>query len=98
MPGGGASPSPSSSRNAETPYMATLVLGAAGAAIGVGGVFWVMGAMIGAGSRMAWLLGHTPMPTFKPVTPEAGAAQPGVAGSRVASADSDVTDVEPKQN
>lgn len=75
-----------------------LMFGAAGAAIGVGGVFWVMGAMIGAGSRMAWLLGHTPMPTFKPVTPEAGAAQPGVAGSSVASADSDVTDVEPKQN
>ena len=42
-----------------------LMFGAAGAAIGVGGVFWVMGAAIGAGSRMAWVLGKMPLPNQK---------------------------------
>ncbi|WP_312408834.1 MFS transporter [Comamonas sp.] len=53
-----------------------LMFGAAGAAIGVGGVFWVMGALVGAGSRMAWVLGKTPLPTFKVIdsSPAAGPA------------------------
>ena len=42
-----------------------LMFGAAGAAIGVTGVFWVMGGMIGAGSRLAWTLGRMPIPSFK---------------------------------
>jgi predicted MFS family arabinose efflux permease len=42
-----------------------LMFGAAGAAIGVGGVFWVMGGLVGAGSRMAWVLGKTPLPNFR---------------------------------
>ena len=39
-----------------------LLFGSAGAAIGVGGVFWVMGALIGSGSRLAWKLGKMPLP------------------------------------
>ena len=62
-----------------------LMFGAAGAAIGVSGVFWVMGTLIGAGSRMAWILGRTPLPTFTPI--ETSTAKP----------DADVTDVEPKK-
>ena len=58
-----------------------LMFGAAGAAIGVGGVFWVMGALVGAGSRMAWVLGRAPLPSFQPLEPPAADA---------------VTDVEPK--
>jgi hypothetical protein len=54
-----------------------LMFGAAGAAIGVGGVFWVMGALVGAGSRMAWVLGKTPLPTFRTLD---GAAVRPVAG------------------
>ena len=42
-----------------------LMFGAAGAAIGVAGVFWVMGGLIGAGSHMAWVLSKTPIPNFK---------------------------------
>ena len=66
-----------------------LMFGAAGAAIGVAGVFWVMGGLIGAGSRMAWVLGRTPIPTFKPL--ESHAAP--VGGATV----DDITDVEPKK-
>jgi len=68
-----------------------LMFGAAGAAIGVGGVFWVMGALVGAGSRMAWVLGRTPLPTFTPI--EAQAAPPQAH----AASDDGVTDVEPKK-
>jgi MFS family permease len=37
-----------------------LLFGTAGAVIGVGGVFWVVGAMVGAGARAAWQLRPTP--------------------------------------
>ncbi|MGE8318905.1 MAG: MFS transporter [Comamonas sp.] len=43
-----------------------LLFGSAGAAIGVGGVFWVMGALVGSGSRLAWMLGKMPMPDLHP--------------------------------
>lgn len=43
-----------------------LLFGSAGAAIGVGGVFWVMGALIGSGSRLAWMLGRMPLPDLHP--------------------------------
>ena len=33
-----------------------MLFGSAGALIGIAGVFWVTGAMVGAGSRLAWLL------------------------------------------
>ena len=33
-----------------------MLFGSAGALMGIGGVFWVTGAMVGAGSRAAWLL------------------------------------------
>ena len=33
-----------------------LLFGAAGALVGIAGVFWAMGAVVGAGSRLAWLL------------------------------------------
>ncbi len=33
-----------------------MLFGSAGALIGIAGVFWVAGAMVGAGSRLAWLL------------------------------------------
>ena len=70
-----------------------LMFGAAGAAIGVGGVFWVMGALVGAGSRMAWVLGRTPLPTFTPIDPH-----PAIpATSSAATPDDGVTDVEPKK-
>lgn len=34
-----------------------MLFGTAGAVIGVGGVFWVVGAAVGAGARMAWNMG-----------------------------------------
>lgn len=34
-----------------------MLFGSAGAVIGVGGVFWVVGAAVGAGARMAWNMG-----------------------------------------
>jgi MFS family permease len=37
-----------------------LLFGTAGAVIGVGGVFWVVGAVVGAGARAAWQLRPTP--------------------------------------
>ncbi len=45
-----------------------MLFGSAGALVGIAGVFWAIGAMVGAGSRMAWLLkdcigahdGHAP--------------------------------------
>lgn len=33
-----------------------MLFGSAGALVGIAGVFWVTGAMVGAGSRLAWLL------------------------------------------
>ncbi|NML84277.1 MFS transporter [Polaromonas sp.] len=36
-----------------------MLFGSAGALIGIAGVFWVTGAMVGAGSRLAWLLKHS---------------------------------------
>jgi len=33
-----------------------LLFGTAGAIIGVAGVFWITGAVVGAGARAAWLL------------------------------------------
>ncbi|MGH8805744.1 MAG: MFS transporter, partial [Polaromonas sp.] len=33
-----------------------MLFGSAGALIGIAGVFWVTGAVVGAGSRLAWLL------------------------------------------
>jgi sugar phosphate permease len=33
-----------------------MLFGSAGALIGIAGVFWVTGALVGAGSRVAWLL------------------------------------------
>lgn len=35
-----------------------MLFGSAGAVIGVGGLFWVVGASVGAGARMAWRLGR----------------------------------------
>jgi MFS family permease len=40
-----------------------MLFGVAGAAIGIGGVFWVVGAVVGFGTRLAWQLrpaGHAP--------------------------------------
>ena len=70
-----------------------LMFGAAGAAIGVGGVFWVMGALVGAGSRMAWVLGRTPLPTFTSIEAQTASHQAHAA----AASDDGVTDVEPKK-
>ena len=39
-----------------------MLFGSAGALIGIAGVFWVAGAMVGAGSRLAWLLKHSMSP------------------------------------
>ena len=44
-----------------------LLFGSAGVLVGVGGVFWVVGGVVGAGSRLAWrmrrtLAAHTPEP------------------------------------
>jgi dipeptide/tripeptide permease len=33
-----------------------LLFGTAGAVIGIAGVFWITGAMVGAGARAAWLM------------------------------------------
>ncbi|MEO6017987.1 MAG: MFS transporter [Polaromonas sp.] len=46
-----------------------MLFGSAGALIGIGGVFWIVGSVVGAGSRLAWLLkdslsshgGHSPL-------------------------------------
>ena len=35
-----------------------MLFGTAGAVIGVGGLFWVVGAAVGAGSRLAWAMGE----------------------------------------
>ena len=35
-----------------------MLFGSAGALVGIAGVFWVVGAVVGAGSRLAWLLGR----------------------------------------
>jgi hypothetical protein len=37
-----------------------LLFGGAGAVIGVGGVFWVVGAAVGAGTPLAWRLRPAP--------------------------------------
>ena len=37
-----------------------MLFGSAGALIGIAGVFWVTGAVVGAGSRAAWLLKNSP--------------------------------------
>lgn len=37
-----------------------MLFGSAGALVGIASVFWVTGAMVGAGSRLAWLLKSTP--------------------------------------
>ncbi|MNW07311.1 hypothetical protein D3C71_2038840 [compost metagenome] len=34
-----------------------MLFGTAGAVMGVGGLFWVVGASVGAGARMAWRMG-----------------------------------------
>ena len=34
-----------------------MLFGTAGAVVGVGGLFWVVGAAVGAGARMAWRMG-----------------------------------------
>ncbi|MEP6966372.1 MAG: MFS transporter [Polaromonas sp.] len=39
-----------------------MLFGSAGALVGIAGVFWVTGAMVGAGSRLAWLLKHSMRP------------------------------------
>ena len=39
-----------------------MLFGSAGALIGIAGVFWVTGAVVGAGSRAAWLLKDRPTP------------------------------------
>jgi len=39
-----------------------MLFGSAGALIGIAGVFWVTGAVVGAGSRVAWLLKDSLMP------------------------------------
>ena len=39
-----------------------MLFGSAGALIGIAGVFWATGAMVGAGSRLAWLLKHSMSP------------------------------------
>ncbi|MBK5205673.1 MAG: MFS transporter [Polaromonas sp.] len=39
-----------------------MLFGSAGALIGIAGVFWVTGALVGAGSRAAWLLKDSLMP------------------------------------
>jgi MFS family permease len=48
-----------------------MLFGSAGALVGIASVFWVTGVMVGAGSRLAWLLKTTPgtpadMPVFGP--------------------------------
>lgn len=45
--------------NASSVLMPVL-FGSAGALIGVGGLFWVVGATVGAGARVAWLMGDAP--------------------------------------
>jgi len=37
-----------------------LLFGTAGALIGVGGVFWIVGALVGIGARPAWCLRAPP--------------------------------------
>lgn len=45
-----------------------MLFGLAGALVGIASVFWATGAMVGAGSRLAWLLKTTPgTPADKPV-------------------------------
>ena len=39
-----------------------MLFGSAGALIGIAGVFWTTGAMVGTGSRLAWLLRHSMSP------------------------------------
>jgi hypothetical protein len=34
-----------------------LMFGSAGVVIGTGGVFWLVGAVVGLGSRLAWRMG-----------------------------------------
>ncbi|MBT9474522.1 MFS transporter, partial [Polaromonas sp.] len=46
-----------------------MLFGSAGALVGIASVFWATGAMVGAGSRLAWLLKTTPgTPADKPVS------------------------------
>jgi len=35
-----------------------LLFGSAGTVVGIGGVFWMVGAVVGSGSRLAWGLRH----------------------------------------
>ena len=37
-----------------------MLFGSAGAVIGVGGLFWVVGICVGLGSRQAWMMGRNP--------------------------------------
>ena len=39
-----------------------MLFGSAGALIGIAGVFWATGAVVGAGSRLAWLLKDSLIP------------------------------------
>jgi MFS family permease len=43
-----------------------LLFGSAGALVGVAGLFWAVGASVGAGSRLAWLLGPAGGPQARP--------------------------------
>ena len=45
-----------------------MLFGSAGALIGIGGVFWLTGAVVGGGSRLAWLLKHSSVVHEGPVS------------------------------
>ena len=49
-----------------------MLFGSAGALVGIAGVFWAMGAVVGAGSRLAWLLRGAKLLHGGAAAPEAG--------------------------